>query len=1130
MFFFTEDDCKLQDYLDEETNTFSVNTSTANAFRDEGSVLIPGTGQTTLNLLTIQADDIPSGQPILLEETGAFYYHMEADNGYLNLASCSADFYLIKNVEQLNWFADRVNSGDNQINGKFYNNYTDLPFFATDESFPGIGTEEYPFLGIFSGSAATVELNMNTTGNNTGFFGAVGKGYTNWQYKSGQYPEDIVIIQNLTLTGSVNSTGSNTGALAGKINGISVMYSITNNATVTSTGDNVGGIAGYMAKNDVSNYNSQGTINIFNNGNVSGGKNVGGIFGLAEDNMFTQFSTSNRMIYNTGEVRGIDNVGGLFGKATDTLFSFGYNSRGIDDSTRFDLNSGSVTATNGAAGGVAGEIGQNVTLYYATNIADISGKTAGGVIGKITGDSNLVEKAWNRGNVSSPEGIAGGVVGEITAQTLTFRDTASLGSVTGGTIGGIVGQVAEGLDFNDIGDNFYIKGTAVSDAVNGIMISEESLRYASNVYSYIAAFSGEGDESRGDGSLENPYRLSTPDDLVWFAAKVNHNTEEGTDNELCAELMNDIDLSHVSFVYFGGIGIVVTSGFQIESNTAYKGTFDGKGYTVTLNMVIKVADVAAGFFHTVRGGTVRNLTINGLISGLCRGGAIANVIGDLNGRTPSTIENCINEATIIANSFITNTCINIGGIVGSMNLGSVITNCVNNGNVKGDRQVGGIVGSMNGISQFGVDYNGMPLLPTIIQYCENNGHVQGNESVGGIVGYAVGEVYPGMFILDCVNNGDVEYTGKPYTGGGTSGQVDSAVGGILGMGSQSYLTIQRNTNNGHVFGPANALGGIIGRLPSGGSINNSNSSAIVNDCINNGIVESTFNDPNATYSVLSITNYVKDGIYVGGIIGLTGDQNTADTTSDISGNTNNGQIIGNLAPSGQVGSITGVDTKNSHAVGQNTTTVLTERDKTDERITYVEPQITQPGNNNDKNNAVGEDYGDDGETRPAIGTTPQAVAAPEPLPNNPVSPAVDNPVHSAINTDIDDDYVPLTANPQSQQQETPLNPSRNNRARQTTPVEQQVPPVELRELQAAERPTVLENTEAAQSNEQPPQDEVNEGQPPQEDIDEVQIPQMEGISIDASRISPTLIIIPLVAVIVIIGIIGIIRFRNKQRA
>ena len=122
------------------------------------------------------------------------------------------------------------------------------------------------FTGELDGNNKTITVYTSTTTDNTGIFSIIG---------------GDVKIYDLTIRGTVKTTANRVGALAGSLNSTtsnSKISNITNYAAVTADLTYAGGIIGAMES--LSSY--MGTIqNLYNYGNVSAARYVGGIVGLS---------------------------------------------------------------------------------------------------------------------------------------------------------------------------------------------------------------------------------------------------------------------------------------------------------------------------------------------------------------------------------------------------------------------------------------------------------------------------------------------------------------------------------------------------------------------------------------------------------------------------------------------------------------------------------------------------------------------------------------------------------------------------------------------------------------------------------------------------------------------------------
>lgn len=208
--------------------------------------------------------------------------------------------------------------------------------------------------------------------------------------------------------------------------------------------------------------------------------------------------------------------------------------------------------------------------------------------------------------------------------------------------------------------------------------------------------------------------IATADELKAFRDRVNNG-----ETELNAVLTADIDLQKAAWTPIG------------TSSTQYGGTFDGDSHTIT---GLNVTGANNGLFKMTNGATIRNLTISdstiatggdyqncggafvGLIKGnttlinchttasvTVSGGAIGGLVGGASSSATSivlTLDRCSNAATVSGNATTNQN--GVGGLVGILSNGAVITNSCNTGTVtnKDAGAVGGLVGSIYSRSKY----------------------------------------------------------------------------------------------------------------------------------------------------------------------------------------------------------------------------------------------------------------------------------------------------------------------------------------------------------------------------------------------------------------------------------------------
>ena len=296
-----------------------------------------------------------------------------------------------------------------------------------------------------------------------------------------------------------------------------------------------------------------------------------------------------------------------------------------------------------------------------------------------------------------------------------------------------------------------------------------------------------------------------------------HQALEAAVNGGTVELLGDVTLT----------GIWTAVGTE---NAPFKGTFDGKGYTITgLNIPtndneyvgligmldggkvknVKFAsvsvtgkdDVGTAVGRIINGGTVSGVQVlGGTVSGAKR---VGGVVGSI--KANGTVSDCTNAAVVTANDR------NAGGIVGSAYYTATgqqmyITNCVNNGAVTASGVCGGIVS----LSAANVSGN------------TNTAEVKGTE-VGGIVG----EQKSYGSVTNNTNSGAVT---------NTSGNAAYGAGGIIGWlryhgtsEASAYevsdiISVTGNKNSGSVTG-GNDAGGIVGTVYNSAVIMNNKNTA-----------------------------------------------------------------------------------------------------------------------------------------------------------------------------------------------------------------------------------------------------------------------------------------------------------------
>ncbi|MBR0469861.1 MAG: hypothetical protein IJJ55_01445, partial [Clostridia bacterium] len=324
----------------------------------------------------------------------------------------------------------------------------------------------------------------------------------------------------------------------------------------------------------------------------------------------------------------------------------------------------------------------------------------------------------------------------------------------------------------------------------------------------VPAFADSPSFSGGSGTEEDPYLISTAEDMWELSNDCNSGSKyEKKYASKYFKMTEDIDLGCSAAKQWIPIG-------NYDGRVYFSGDFNGDGHTIT-GLYIDNSAQNQGLFGSTSQSTVRNLNVEGTVKGGSRvAGINAYSMSDITINNCSfkgsvyakdsyaggiaayvsggNLKNCTNEATVTAGGEC------VGGIAGTGYCN--ISGCKNMGAVKGTRYVAGISGnSMSSLA------NGT------ISDCYNAGTITGTGSrIGGIVG----QYYMNGSVTKCYNTGDVN--------GG------SEVGGIVGDLSPDE-TVSSCFNIGNISG-GSEIGGISGELCNGG---------VVKNCYNTGDVTAT---------------------------------------------------------------------------------------------------------------------------------------------------------------------------------------------------------------------------------------------------------------------------------------------------
>ena len=281
--------------------------------------------------------------------------------------------------------------------------------------------------------------------------------------------------------------------------------------------------------------------------------------------------------------------------------------------------------------------------------------------------------------------------------------------------------------------------------------------------------------SVGDGSADNPYKISTAAELAWFRDQVNSGN-----TTISATLTKDIDLAE--FCHEAGTTYTTEVSWTPIGNPIkrYQGTFDGNDKTIS-NLYINATTNDIGFFGGAnKGGCIRNITFyNAKVksTGDYRTGVLAGNAGFCMIGNIKTLANCSVEGKIY-----------VGGIAGSAK--GNISKCENHAIVNGKATVGGVVGKYDGSDNS-------------ITSCANYDAVTGSlENVGGMVGY-----FASGTIQNSANYGNI--TGSYYVGNLIGNAAKCNLNNVLGTGNVTATSVSAGLLVGGINDSSCTASGIL---------------------------------------------------------------------------------------------------------------------------------------------------------------------------------------------------------------------------------------------------------------------------------------------------------------------------------
>lgn len=268
----------------------------------------------------------------------------------------------------------------------------------------------------------------------------------------------------------------------------------------------------------------------------------------------------------------------------------------------------------------------------------------------------------------------------------------------------------------------------------------------------------------GDGSADNPYKISDASQFIHLAKRVYN-----------GDMCSDLHFLQTSDIDFGGREIVPVGSFY----RCFSGTYDGDNYSLKNFKVTGYHIFNRAPFGCLYSATIKNVKVyNASIIGKGNSAGIAgSIIGTKDKK--GIIQNCYVEKDVSITAYM-----NIGGIVGNMREYTEIIGCENKATLNIPRTtegrkvlVGGIAGAIekNTVIKDSVNYGNISArflneisvggiaggeYASEVSNCKNNGNISvdmalAKACIGGICGNLTNE----SRVSDCINNGtfDIKY-------------------------------------------------------------------------------------------------------------------------------------------------------------------------------------------------------------------------------------------------------------------------------------------------------------------------------------------------------------------------------------
>ena len=737
--------------------------------------------------------------------------------------------YIITTAEELKWFRDEVNSGNNEICAKIADNVEVIDMSTVchaedksqnliEKSWEPIGKYDYryQYRGTFDGNGKTItNLYINASQLKVGLFGYTYKGtiknltfeyanVTNTKDYTGILVGDIENsnLQNIKISNTCQIKGGKyTGGIAGYLDGNA--YNCVNYATVQGI-QYIGGLCGHYSRSRTGNsmtacanygnvtasslgvgglvgYFDSGTIqDCANYGGVKGTNYIAGMAGSVNNgkiqNVFSygNISVTNKtqrvgMVFGNSYLGATEGMVAYYSGAKLTVNGQEQTVKAFGNGTPSEDNATGFTKDQLKSGVVAYQLQQNASseAKWGQNLAN------GGDIYPVICSEHQVYANNLTLNCKTNEVVTGSFTNNPTSSAINYQHGQTINHHVATNATCTEAATKEYWQCQDC-QRIYSDSQLTMELTDVTNTDQPAIGHHSNEDGYCNQCQHYVAVKPSQES--GVYLITKPCHLAWFrdyvnGTIVNDGEAAGTaHSSASAKLTADIDLKN--YCHAAEDGKELLSWIPIgNDNNRWKGNMDGQAHTIS-NLYIKTAQNYVGLFGFTEGATIQDLIFDyAKVDNVNTTGTKTMYTGILAGYAYAST----NSPAHIKGIKTTNNCTVIGqedtgGIIGSAKIN--LENCENRSSVKGTRLVGGIAGSCT-------ERN--------IKRCTNYGTVENDGSyIGGIIGYAYG-----TSIEDCANYGKITSTG--WHAGGIAGKTleNSSIQNVFSYGDVTNT----NTND-----------------------------------------------------------------------------------------------------------------------------------------------------------------------------------------------------------------------------------------------------------------------------------------------------------------------------------------------